>query len=178
MCFTEKQTDFLQCGNILSLSIRQLMSCWLLPGSLSQFMCLLGWVLDMHQTTAYTEVPSELYSLWIHNWELMFNAATCTIDSQSLSFSPHVLLSQICLLICLVRAILSALPVSLSQIVTMPEYLGRRFGGERIRMYLSALSLLLSVFTKISVSTKTHTFIMFHSMFFCLPFHSHIFPQS
>ncbi|MGH0138366.1 UNVERIFIED_CONTAM: hypothetical protein FKN15_032907 [Acipenser sinensis] len=35
-------------------------------------------------------------------------------------------------------------------IVTMPEYLGRRFGGERIRMYLSALSLLLSVFTKIS----------------------------
>ncbi|XP_069036905.1 sodium/mannose cotransporter SLC5A10 [Lepisosteus oculatus] len=37
-----------------------------------------------------------------------------------------------------------------SGIVTMPEYLGRRFGGERIRMYLSALSLLLSVFTKIS----------------------------
>uniref|UniRef100_A0A672MAP0 Sodium/mannose cotransporter SLC5A10 n=1 Tax=Sinocyclocheilus grahami TaxID=75366 RepID=A0A672MAP0_SINGR len=35
-------------------------------------------------------------------------------------------------------------------IVTMPEYLGRRFGGERIRMYLSALSLMLSVFTKIS----------------------------
>uniref|UniRef100_A0A8D0GFR2 Sodium/mannose cotransporter SLC5A10 n=1 Tax=Sphenodon punctatus TaxID=8508 RepID=A0A8D0GFR2_SPHPU len=41
-------------------------------------------------------------------------------------------------------------PVSASQIVTMPEYLQRRFGGERIRMYLSALSLLLSVFTKIS----------------------------
>ncbi|XP_036380414.1 sodium/glucose cotransporter 5 isoform X2 [Megalops cyprinoides] len=37
-----------------------------------------------------------------------------------------------------------------SGIVTMPEYVGRRFGGERIRMYLSALSLLLSVFTKIS----------------------------
>ncbi|OPJ87410.1 hypothetical protein AV530_000894 [Patagioenas fasciata monilis] len=36
------------------------------------------------------------------------------------------------------------------QIVTMPEYLQRRFGGERIRMYLSALSLLLSIFTKIS----------------------------
>uniref|UniRef100_A0A8C2KLV2 Sodium/mannose cotransporter SLC5A10 n=1 Tax=Cyprinus carpio TaxID=7962 RepID=A0A8C2KLV2_CYPCA len=49
-----------------------------------------------------------------------------------------------------IRAIPSALLVSLSQIVTMPEYLGRRFGGERIRMYLSALSLLLSVFTKIS----------------------------
>ncbi|KAM7152816.1 sodium/mannose cotransporter SLC5A10 [Macrochelys suwanniensis] len=37
-----------------------------------------------------------------------------------------------------------------SGIVTMPEYLQKRFGGERIRMYLSALSLLLSVFTKIS----------------------------
>ncbi|KAM6079231.1 sodium/mannose cotransporter SLC5A10 isoform 2-T2 [Theristicus caerulescens] len=42
-------------------------------------------------------------------------------------------------------------PVYLSSgIVTMPEYLQRRFGGERIRMYLSSLSLLLSIFTKIS----------------------------
>uniref|UniRef100_A0ACB8FJH1 Uncharacterized protein n=1 Tax=Sphaerodactylus townsendi TaxID=933632 RepID=A0ACB8FJH1_9SAUR len=39
-----------------------------------------------------------------------------------------------------------------SEIITMPEYLQRRFGGERIRVYLSVLSLLLSVFTKISVS--------------------------
>ncbi|NWI02528.1 SC5AA protein, partial [Tichodroma muraria] len=37
-----------------------------------------------------------------------------------------------------------------SEIVTIPEYLQRRFGGERIRMYLSSLSLLLSIFTKIS----------------------------
>ncbi|KAM6424184.1 sodium/mannose cotransporter SLC5A10 isoform 2-T2 [Liasis olivaceus] len=37
-----------------------------------------------------------------------------------------------------------------SQIVTMPEYLQRRFGGERIRICLSFLSLLLSIFTKIS----------------------------
>ncbi|XP_059902360.1 sodium/mannose cotransporter SLC5A10 [Gadus macrocephalus] len=37
-----------------------------------------------------------------------------------------------------------------SGIVTMPEYLGRRFGGERIRTYLAVLSLLLSIFTKIS----------------------------
>ncbi|XP_060642767.2 sodium/mannose cotransporter SLC5A10 isoform X1 [Anolis sagrei] len=37
-----------------------------------------------------------------------------------------------------------------SEILTMPEYLQKRFGGERIRMYLSSLSLLLSVFTKIS----------------------------
>ncbi|CAJ1053970.1 sodium/glucose cotransporter 5 [Xyrichtys novacula] len=42
-------------------------------------------------------------------------------------------------------------PVYISSgIVTMPEYLGRRFGGERIRTYLAVLSLLLSVFTKIS----------------------------
>ncbi|NWW02539.1 SC5AA protein, partial [Oreocharis arfaki] len=42
-------------------------------------------------------------------------------------------------------------PVYISSgIVTMPEYLRRRFGGERIRMYLSSLSLLLSIFTKIS----------------------------
>uniref|UniRef100_A0A5F9C9D9 Sodium/mannose cotransporter SLC5A10 n=1 Tax=Oryctolagus cuniculus TaxID=9986 RepID=A0A5F9C9D9_RABIT len=37
------------------------------------------------------------------------------------------------------------------QIVTLPEYIQKRFGGQRIRMYLSVLSLLLSVFTKISL---------------------------
>uniref|UniRef100_A0A8C6Y8F4 Solute carrier family 5 member 10 n=1 Tax=Naja naja TaxID=35670 RepID=A0A8C6Y8F4_NAJNA len=42
-------------------------------------------------------------------------------------------------------------PVYLSsEIVTMPEYLQRRFGGERIRVCLSFFSLLLSIFTKIS----------------------------
>ncbi|KAM5192975.1 sodium/glucose cotransporter 1 [Mantella aurantiaca] len=35
-------------------------------------------------------------------------------------------------------------------VVTMPEYLRKRFGGNRIRIYLSILSLLLYVFTKIS----------------------------
>ena len=34
----------------------------------------------------------------------------------------------------------------------MPEYLRKRFGGQRIRIYLSVLALLLYVFTKISVS--------------------------
>lgn len=38
------------------------------------------------------------------------------------------------------------------QVVTMPEYLKKRFGGQRIRIYLSVLSLFLYVFTKISVS--------------------------
>ncbi|XP_031513263.1 sodium/glucose cotransporter 5 isoform X1 [Papio anubis] len=37
-----------------------------------------------------------------------------------------------------------------SEIVTLPEYIQKRYGGQRIRMYLSVLSLLLSVFTKIS----------------------------
>uniref|UniRef100_A0A3Q2YYE3 Sodium/glucose cotransporter 1 n=2 Tax=Hippocampus comes TaxID=109280 RepID=A0A3Q2YYE3_HIPCM len=35
-------------------------------------------------------------------------------------------------------------------VVTMPEYLKKRFGGQRIRIYLSVLSLLLYIFTKIS----------------------------
>ncbi|XP_053556502.1 sodium/glucose cotransporter 1 [Bombina bombina] len=35
-------------------------------------------------------------------------------------------------------------------VVTMPEYLRKRFGGNRIRIYLSVLSLLLYIFTKIS----------------------------
>ncbi|XP_025930895.1 sodium/glucose cotransporter 1 isoform X2 [Apteryx rowi] len=35
-------------------------------------------------------------------------------------------------------------------VVTMPEYLKKRFGGKRIQIYLSILSLLLYVFTKIS----------------------------
>jgi Na+/proline symporter len=33
----------------------------------------------------------------------------------------------------------------------MPEYIKKRFGGDRIRIYLSCLSLILYIFTKISV---------------------------
>lgn len=40
----------------------------------------------------------------------------------------------------------------------MPEYLRKRFGGQRIRIYLSVLSLFLYVFTKISVSLLHITF--------------------
>ncbi|XP_028259689.1 sodium/glucose cotransporter 4 isoform X3 [Parambassis ranga] len=43
------------------------------------------------------------------------------------------------------------IPVYISAgVVTMPEYLAKRFGGQRIRMYMSVLSLILYVFTKIS----------------------------
>ncbi|XP_076333210.1 sodium/glucose cotransporter 4-like isoform X3 [Tachypleus tridentatus] len=37
-----------------------------------------------------------------------------------------------------------------SGVFTMPEYLQKRFGGQRIQVYLSVLALLLYVFTKIS----------------------------
>ncbi|CAM5118537.1 unnamed protein product [Eretmochelys imbricata] len=36
-------------------------------------------------------------------------------------------------------------------VITMPQYLKKRFGGRRIRIYLSILSLFLYIFTKISV---------------------------
>lgn len=39
-------------------------------------------------------------------------------------------------------------------VITMPQYLRKRFGGHRIRLYLSVLSLFLYIFTKISVRTR------------------------
>lgn len=38
-----------------------------------------------------------------------------------------------------------------TQVRTAPEYMAKRFGGQRIQTYLVALSLILYVFTKISV---------------------------
>lgn len=37
------------------------------------------------------------------------------------------------------------------QVCTLPEYMMKRFGGTRIRVYLATLSLILYIFTKISV---------------------------
>ncbi|NWY67004.1 SC5A9 protein, partial [Erithacus rubecula] len=43
------------------------------------------------------------------------------------------------------------LPVYITAgVVTMPEYLQKRFGGQRIQIYLSVLSLILYIFTRIS----------------------------
>lgn len=39
----------------------------------------------------------------------------------------------------------------IEQVFTMPQYLKLRFGGDRIRIYLTCLALMLSIFTKISV---------------------------
>lgn len=36
-------------------------------------------------------------------------------------------------------------------VVTMPQYLKKRFGGQRIQVYMSVLSLIIYIFTKISV---------------------------
>ena len=39
----------------------------------------------------------------------------------------------------------------------MPEYLQKRFGGKRIQIYMSVLSLILYIFTKISVCIQLNT---------------------
>ncbi|KAL5969281.1 Sodium/myo-inositol cotransporter [Taenia solium] len=45
------------------------------------------------------------------------------------------------------------LPVYISSgVLTLPDYMQKRFGGSRIRIYLTVLSLLLYIFTKISVN--------------------------
>ena len=44
------------------------------------------------------------------------------------------------------------LPVFIaSRVCTLPEYMNKRFGGKRISIYLSVLSMILYIFTKISV---------------------------
>ncbi|KAA0199579.1 hypothetical protein HAZT_HAZT008329 [Hyalella azteca] len=43
------------------------------------------------------------------------------------------------------------LPVFIaSKVTTLPEYMSKRFGGRRIRSWLTVLSMLLYIFTKIS----------------------------
>ncbi|EDO43582.1 predicted protein [Nematostella vectensis] len=49
-------------------------------------------------------------------------------------------------------AVRSSVHRSRGRVCTLPEYIHRRFGGQRIRVWLSVLSLLLYIFTKISVN--------------------------
>ena len=42
------------------------------------------------------------------------------------------------------------------QVFTLPEYLEKRFGGKRLRVYLSVLAVVLYVITKIAVSSILH----------------------
>lgn len=46
------------------------------------------------------------------------------------------------------------------QVNTLPEYMKKRFGGHRIQTYLAVLSLILYIFTKISVSTASQRSIL------------------
>ena len=41
--------------------------------------------------------------------------------------------------------------INLIQVYTLPEYIHKRFGGNRIRVFLSLLSLVMYIFSKISV---------------------------
>ncbi|CAK8698650.1 unnamed protein product [Clavelina lepadiformis] len=51
-----------------------------------------------------------------------------------------------------------------SGICTMPEYLGRRYGGKRLRIYLATLTLLLYCLTKISVNLYSGALFIQQSM--------------
>ena len=51
----------------------------------------------------------------------------------------------------------------------MPEYLRKRFGGQRIRIYLAVLALVLYVFTKISVSIVIIRAASWHNKITCVP---------
>ena len=46
----------------------------------------------------------------------------------------------------------SVLYIFVLQVFTMPEFLMKRFGGQRIQVYLAVMALLLSIFTKVAVS--------------------------
>uniref|UniRef100_A0A2C9JXY2 Sodium/glucose cotransporter n=1 Tax=Biomphalaria glabrata TaxID=6526 RepID=A0A2C9JXY2_BIOGL len=49
-------------------------------------------------------------------------------------------------------------------VFTMPEYLRKRFGGQRIRIYLSILALILYVFTKISADLYSGAIFLTQAM--------------
>ncbi len=63
------------------------------------------------------------------------------------------------------------------KVYTMPEFIKKRFGGERISVYLSVLSLLLYVFTKISVGILPVIliihFLLVRTVFFVFHFIKH-----
>lgn len=41
--------------------------------------------------------------------------------------------------------------MNIAQVYTLPEFMEKRFGGQRIRIYLSVLSLILYIVTKLAV---------------------------
>ncbi|KAJ8352482.1 hypothetical protein SKAU_G00239580 [Synaphobranchus kaupii] len=51
-----------------------------------------------------------------------------------------------------------------SGVYTMPEYLSKRYGGNRLKVYFAALSILLYVFTKLSVDLYAGALFMHESL--------------
>lgn len=49
-------------------------------------------------------------------------------------------------------------------VYTMPEYLSKRFGGKRLKVYFAALSLILYIFTKLSVDLYSGALFMRESL--------------
>ncbi|XP_063861449.1 sodium/mannose cotransporter SLC5A10-like isoform X1 [Scylla paramamosain] len=75
------------------------------------------------------------------------SGAASGIGIGAFNFNPVFLLPLMCWVF---------LPVYIaSGVCTVPEYMKKRFGGQRIQMYLAFLSLLLYIFTKISVDLYT-----------------------
>lgn len=75
-----------------------------------------------------------------------------SLKEGSQSFSAVILCPQALFVVLLLGWLFA--PVYLTAgVITMPQYLRKRFGGHRIRLYLSVLSLFLYIFTKISVCT-------------------------
>ena len=49
-------------------------------------------------------------------------------------------------------------------VYTMPQYMTRRFGGQRVRVTLAVLTIMLYVFTKISVRICTTKSCKYHQL--------------
>lgn len=98
---------------------------------------------------------SALVLLWF--LELLFHATAFVAPSLCLPLLQY-LSSKKLPLTCFVSLPCGLRPsLPTLQVVTMPEYLRKRFGGKRIQVYLSILSLVLYIFTKISVRTTSAT---------------------
>ena len=89
--------------------------------------------------TSY-KVSVKLFSDCQHNLILSSICMCCILHVSSICMCCILNVSSICM-------------CSTLQVYTMPEYLRKRFGGQRIRVYLAVLAVLLSIFTKVSVSS-------------------------
>lgn len=86
-------------------------------------------------------------------FEINVSLVCCCCCCWQLSSDAHHIISLPQALIILQLCGWVFLPVFIaSKVCTLPEYISKRFGGNRIQVYLALLSLLLYIFTKISVN--------------------------